>query len=243
MGRFICGVEENLKGRQLESDRQIAYHIVGKAKREWLTRRGGAHTFWIRKSEPDIDSTWPNDEIVDSIIQHVREKRATPEQTTEETVDVSSEPLAPDEAIAKATRQGERLLRQFVAVTLRRQHGEGDCCWCNSPWWREGIDKDIRSSLVQRKEQENSNASPFEWTGIADLKNIILSKKNWNYFADALQNGRFADKEDFSMQIDRFHKLRNQTMHSGVDKQLGDEDAEFARQIVTILSSLKSSDD
>jgi hypothetical protein len=122
-------------------------------------------------------------------------------------------------------------LHDLVKDILSNEFGADESCF-----WRQGIPQNIRIRCHERREMDDDfSESPFNYTTLIDLANIIT--KNWNIFLCHLPE-QYKSKNRLVSDFSRLNQIRNAVMHPVKRRTWTEQDFEFVRQFCLLFEPL-----
>lgn len=119
--------------------------------------------------------------------------------------------------------RAELAIHMLVRATVESRYGQ-------DAWWREGVPLKIRKSCACRlEEDEEPCTSPYSYTHITDLSDII--KSNWNIFQRVVPEKYRPNKKLLESDFRRLNKIRNAVMHPVKQRRWYEVDFVFAREL------------
>jgi predicted transcriptional regulator len=128
----------------------------------------------------------------------------------------------------------ELAIHDMVSRTLKQAFGETE-----EGYWRKGVPVQIRKKCQDRREEDEEPCdSPFQYTTLIELSQII--KKNWNLFQTKLPKGYSSDGARIAKDLSRLNWIRNAVMHPVKRRRWSEADFQFASKLRAAFQSYRA---
>jgi hypothetical protein len=119
----------------------------------------------------------------------------------------------------------EIAVHDLVRSVLVAEFGDGD-----AGYWRQGIPLNIRKSCQARREEDEAPSdSPFHYTTLVELSEIVA--KRWPLFQKVLPDRYGSNRQAVGSDFLRLNGIRNTVMHPVKRRRWTDDDFEFAKRM------------
>ncbi len=121
----------------------------------------------------------------------------------------------------------EITLHEMVRHTLEGKFGKEE-----KGWWRQGIPEIIRKKCATRREEDALPCdSPFEYTDLIELSDIITKKGNWELFQGRLHRNYAGNGKELKRHLHRLNGIRNAVMHPVKERNWSEDDLQFVKDV------------
>lgn len=131
----------------------------------------------------------------------------------------------------------EKQLSEFVISRLKKEFGED-----RNTWIVEGLPKELRKSLTQRREEDNRQRDEEKYLFLIEYRDIC--HHNWTIFQDTVPLNTTSDignRKEATKWIVKLNSIRNKVSHHTGD-EVSSDDVRFVEEILDRVSVITAQD-
>lgn len=131
----------------------------------------------------------------------------------------------------------EKQLSEFVISRLKKVFGED-----RNTWIVEGLPKELRKSLTQRREEDNRQRDEEKYLFLIEYRDIC--HHNWMIFRDTIPlnlTSNIDNRKVATKWIEKLNSVRNKVSHNTGD-EVSSEDVRFVEDILNRVNTITSQD-